>query len=61
MLTTQQVTCPYCWESIEIVLDLSASEQQYVEDCFVCCRPIVIAYRTHDGVLEEVSAEAEQS
>jgi hypothetical protein len=35
------VDCPYCGEQIEIVVDLSVSEQTYVEDCSVCCRPIV--------------------
>lgn len=34
--------CPYCWEQIEIVVDASLPEQQYVEDCFVCCQPILI-------------------
>lgn len=60
MLTTaREITCPHCGERIEIVLDLSIPEQQYVEDCFVCCRPIVISYRARDGLLEALSAEAE--
>jgi hypothetical protein len=34
------VECPYCGESIEITLDPgSGEEQQYVEDCEVCCQP----------------------
>ena len=36
-------TCPYCGESIEIAIDASAGGQDYIEDCQVCCRPIVIA------------------
>jgi transcription elongation factor Elf1 len=32
--------CPTCGEQIVIPLDPSAgSEQQYVEDCPVCCNP----------------------
>ena len=61
LTTTQTITCPYCWEPVEIVLDLSAPEQTYVEDCFVCCRPIVIRYSTRAGELETLSAEAESS
>jgi hypothetical protein len=61
LTTTRTVTCPHCWEAIEIVLDLSAPEQQYVEDCFVCCRPILIRYSTSAGVLEDLSAEAEST
>jgi hypothetical protein len=30
------------------VLDLSAGDQQYIEDCSVCCRPVVFDLRT-DG------------
>ena len=40
MLPTQVVDCPYCGESIELVVDDSVEHQRYVEDCFVCCRPI---------------------
>lgn len=32
--------CPYCGESILLLVDDSAGEQQYIEDCQVCCRPI---------------------
>lgn len=61
LTTTQSISCPHCGESIEIVLDLSISEQQYVEDCFICCRPIVISYRALDGVLDELWIDAETS
>jgi len=36
------IDCPYCGERIEIVVDLSVEEQCYIEDCSVCCRPIVL-------------------
>lgn len=35
-------TCPYCWETISMLLDNSISKQIYVEDCEVCCNPIQI-------------------
>lgn len=37
---SKQIYCPYCGESIEIIIDTSVREQQYIEDCSVCCRPI---------------------
>ena len=38
--------CDSCGEEIVIPLDLSAgNDQQYVEDCPVCCRPNVIQVR----------------
>lgn len=35
--------CPYCWETISMLLDSSVSKQSYVEDCEVCCNPIQIS------------------
>jgi hypothetical protein len=38
--TEALVTCPYCGESVEITLDPgSGDDQDYVEDCEVCCQP----------------------
>jgi hypothetical protein len=59
LLQLESITCPYCWETIEITLDLSIDEQRYVEDCSVCCRPIVISYRAEDGSLIELDATPE--
>ncbi len=36
--------CPYCWETISMLLDTSISHTSYVEDCEVCCRPIQIRF-----------------
>jgi hypothetical protein len=55
----ETITCPYCWEAIEIALDLSVDSQQQVEDCSVCCRPIVIRYSTADGELTALDISAE--
>ncbi|MEO8933643.1 MAG: CPXCG motif-containing cysteine-rich protein [Xanthomarina sp.] len=35
--------CPYCWETISMLLDSSQSHQDYIEDCEVCCHPIQIS------------------
>ena len=59
VIQLETITCPYCWESIEIALDLSVDEQQQVEDCSVCCRPIVIRYRAEDGELASLDVMAE--
>ncbi len=42
MLPSTQIDCPYCGESIDLLVDDSAGDQQYIEDCQVCCRPIVV-------------------
>lgn len=34
--------CPYCNSAISLLIDTSLQEQQYIEDCEVCCRPISV-------------------
>ncbi|WP_417875471.1 CPXCG motif-containing cysteine-rich protein [Winogradskyella sediminis] len=41
--------CPYCWEQISILVDLSQSYQSYIEDCETCCNPIQIKVHTKNG------------
>lgn len=42
MLDVSKCHCPYCGELIELVIDTSVEDQEYIEDCSVCCRPIII-------------------
>ena len=42
LLDSHLVDCPYCGESIELTVDTQETNQQYIEDCHVCCQPIVI-------------------
>ena len=57
--TDAVVYCPYCNESVEISLDPgSGPEQQYVEDCQVCCQPwsVNVVYRPDGGAEVRVTA-----
>ncbi len=38
----QALDCPYCGEPVTIFVDGSVSRQEYVEDCEVCCKPMVV-------------------
>ncbi|HLU06517.1 MAG TPA: CPXCG motif-containing cysteine-rich protein [Woeseiaceae bacterium] len=40
----RRIACPYCAESMDVVLDLSAGSQSYIEDCEVCCQPMQISF-----------------
>ncbi|MCK5830185.1 MAG: CPXCG motif-containing cysteine-rich protein [Methylococcales bacterium] len=35
------IGCPYCGETIDILVDSSAGDHEYYEDCSVCCSPIL--------------------
>lgn len=41
LLTETTVNCPYCGEPIEVLIDPQDAGQDYIEDCQVCCRPII--------------------
>ncbi len=51
-LFEEQITCPYCSETISVLIDGSEADQQYVEDCEVCCQPMLLTLSlAADGVL----------
>jgi len=58
-LEQETIVCPYCGESIDVLVDCSAGHQEYVEDCSVCCRPITIRIEIEEGDLVGVEARAE--
>jgi hypothetical protein len=51
------VQCPYCGETFETAVDLSAGSFSYVEDCHVCCQPIELVGGTdEEGALVGLTA-----
>jgi hypothetical protein len=59
--TGTTVVCPYCGESVEIPLDPGGgTEQEYVEDCEICCRPwrVMVRYAA-DGSAQVMVESAE--
>ena len=49
--------CPSCGEEIVVPVDASAGEEQeYVEDCPVCCAPVLLQVRVEeDGEISVVA------
>jgi Cysteine-rich CPXCG len=43
------VDCPACGEPVELSVDTSVPEQEYVEDCTVCCRPMAVTVSCRPG------------
>ncbi len=44
--------CPHCAAEVSVLLDVSKDgEQNYIEDCEVCCRPMALTLRAEEGDL----------
>lgn len=48
-LEESTIMCPYCGESFTVLVDCSEADQDYIEDCEVCCRPIEFHLRIIDN------------
>lgn len=59
MLDFHAIHCPYCGEPLELAIDASAGEADYIEDCQVCCRPISVSLRLDEEGEAEVHVRAE--
>lgn len=53
------LTCPYCAAPISVLVDCSVEQQTYVEDCQVCCQPMVLQVYA-DPETDEVTVNAFQ-
>ncbi len=51
--------CPYCGERISVLVDCSEAEQQYVEDCQVCCSPMILNIQVDESGLPLLEASQE--
>lgn len=61
MLDERAVTCPYCGEAIDLLVDASVGDQSYIEDCSVCCRPMrVTVVIDATGDVSDVLADREE-
>ncbi|HWU77374.1 MAG TPA: CPXCG motif-containing cysteine-rich protein [Rhodanobacter sp.] len=59
MLDLHPIDCPYCGETIDVLIDSSIRSQRYIEDCQVCCRPMMLSVRANQDGAVEVVASAE--
>lgn len=55
-----EVQCPYCGEWFDTEADTSAGDQDYIEDCAVCCQPIrFVITLDKDGHVQSVETTRE--
>jgi hypothetical protein len=58
MTNETEVDCPFCGELFTIIVDCSEEHQTYIEDCYVCCKPIRFHIQCADD--EIVSLETDR-
>jgi hypothetical protein len=52
MFDSATVTCPYCFEEVELTVEVDV-EGSFVQDCEVCCNPwSVFVSRDEEGELQ---------
>ena len=56
MASDETKPCPYCGETLEIVVDCSVEDQAYIEDCQVCCRPMNLSVTVDEDGMPTVIA-----
>lgn len=56
MQDTATVDCPFCGQSMELLLDTNLASQRFVTDCEVCCRPFEVTAECENGDVLSVSA-----
>ena len=56
-LETVAVSCPYCGESLHLLIDCSVPAQRYIEDCQVCCQPMNVQVTLSGDALPSVSVQ----
>lgn len=42
----ESISCPYCGENLEVLINTEDASQEYIEDCQVCCHPITFVIST---------------
>ena len=57
-MTEHFFLCPYCFESVSVLIDTSVYRQTYIEDCEVCCNPIEIKVTTTEGEIVEFETQS---
>lgn len=54
------ITCPYCWGRFDHWADAPQGDHQYVEDCRICCHPILLTVTVNcDGKVLAINVKRE--
>ena len=46
---SENIRCPFCGQSFEVVVDTSVASQRFTTDCEICCRPFEVVAECDPG------------
>ena len=49
MQVSENVSCPFCGQTFELMIDTTVSTQRFTTDCEVCCRPFEVVADCEPG------------
>lgn len=49
MQVSESISCPYCGQGFELLIDTSVEAQRFTTDCEVCCRPFEVFAECEPG------------
>ncbi len=57
MEVSTTISCPFCGQRFELVVDTSIASQRFTTDCEVCCRPFEILAECEPGEVVSLTAQ----
>ncbi len=54
LLDDVEVMCPHCGEMFAISVETSFPHAEFIEDCAVCCRPMLVTVRCSHGEVDSI-------
>lgn len=58
MEVSENIQCPFCGQSFEILVDTSVSTNRFTTDCEVCCRPMEVVAECEPGEILSLDVQA---
>jgi hypothetical protein len=49
MPNPEPVSCPFCGQTFELMIDTSVRSQRFITDCEICCRPFEVVAECESG------------
>ena len=53
-----KITCYFCYEILEVYLDLIEGNDSVIIDCDICCNPNLISYQISDETISVINIDS---